>query len=81
MIVGTVIGTLLVTTFIIVIAMLVQRRQNVRNHQRDVEIQIRDDLLRGGSGGGGSARPSQRERRHATSEVLNQGDSMNLVLR
>ena len=45
-IVGTLMIILALTTFIIAVVILGQRWNRGRHHHRDVELQIRDDLLR-----------------------------------
>jgi len=46
MIAGTVIGTLALTTVVIVVVALVQRRNGEREQRRQIEHQIRLDLFR-----------------------------------
>jgi len=55
---------LVVSTFIIVVIMFAQRRQNARRHQRAVEVQIRDDLFRQNQGGGGSSHVQPSHNKH-----------------
>jgi len=46
MIGGTVVGMLIFSTFIVVVVMFVQQRNNARSHRRAVIRQIREDLFR-----------------------------------